>query len=632
MLFSLVGLAATYLHEYSEESLIEYESQAREIVFYGDDTDEAVEASNESEEPELNNDVAAELLGFEPVESVVSLNTPNTTVNFPGVSEVRVSVFVNGVWINVDDNTDSAEIYIPEDTQVTVRATKMHGTVAAMSYTFDSVVWYSGMVLNVPISTIIVSGISSAANVGISQGTWVYTQTPANVGVPNEFNVFDNDQAYNVVIGRTGFHNVIIGNVFAGNHINVATLFYNIEIPAGVTNVRIANANWVDNTVWQSIWTTEGQQPSHVDVITLLRNETAAWLLFDFCCLSNIRIDFYLDGTNPFFPFDLVCDCYVYEPAVHDINIYFFPGINGTGDMATVTWPAGTAFTLPENGFTAPYGYEFYAWFVEGYSDPGGTQHPGDVNIVGLIEWPNTNVHVTALWVPIEEVEELIPLYINVFVSYLLAPEDPYAEWDAAWTLSPNATDWWGPARHYGPFSAYQDLPFNYLVTGNRDKNVAFPESQNTYEFLGWMAIASTELLQLALVDFDPDTGWYIGDLLVGKNDMDLNGAFTILSLAERIAALDEVNENMDLTISLVALWGIKEAGAQAPTPTPPAPPPAAGQQAGALPATGVEGGNIVLWSVLLALAAMGITSSVIMITKVDLKSVAKKLNIKQLY
>ena len=94
-----------------------------------------------------------------------------------------------------------------------------------------------------------------------------------------------------------------------------------------------------------------------------------------------------------------VCEC----PVVNVINIYFFPGENGTGTMATVPWPAGTEFTLPANGFTAPAGYEFYGWFVAGYSDPLGALQPSDVITAGLAAWPNTNVNVTAVWVLIVE-------------------------------------------------------------------------------------------------------------------------------------------------------------------------------------------------------------------------------------
>jgi|GEM_PF-7092709 len=80
------------------------------------------------------------------------------------------------------------------------------------------------------------------------------------------------------------------------------------------------------------------------------------------------------------------------------VTINFEAG-GGTGTMAGETVSVGTTFTLPANGFTAPNGYKFYGWFVEGYSNPLGSLAPGDDVVVGIDPWPGT-VTVTAVWVP----------------------------------------------------------------------------------------------------------------------------------------------------------------------------------------------------------------------------------------
>ena|GEM_PF-5740366 len=86
-------------------------------------------------------------------------------------------------------------------------------------------------------------------------------------------------------------------------------------------------------------------------------------------------------------------------PTTPTVTINFEAG-EGTGTMAGETVVVGTTFTLPANEFTAPNGYKFYGWFVEGYADPLGSLIPGDDIVVGIYPWPGT-VTVTAMWVPI---------------------------------------------------------------------------------------------------------------------------------------------------------------------------------------------------------------------------------------
>ncbi|MCL2408134.1 MAG: InlB B-repeat-containing protein [Oscillospiraceae bacterium] len=242
------------------------------------------------------------------------------TVNFPGVDgvTVRFSTPVTGWQPVTTDATDTYTFNLPPEAvashgNLTVQV--IAGSHNGMSYRFDFPVAdldAGGTVLDVPVLPITVTGISSAANLGVVQDNWVYPMAPAIVGAPNVFNVFANVRQYEVRVGRTGFHTLEGIMTDAGGNVSLIGTFYNIAIPEGVTNVRISNATWVDTTVWQSQWCTEGQGP-HRDVITLLRNNTQAWLTFDYGGRTFSRIPFMLDGTNPF----------------GNMTIVIFPGMTG---------------------------------------------------------------------------------------------------------------------------------------------------------------------------------------------------------------------------------------------------------------------------------------------------------------
>ena len=266
-------------------------------------------------------------------------------------------------------------------------------------------------------------------------------------------------------------------------------------------------------------------------------------------------------------------------------TVYFDSG-DGSGTMSSVDVLRGATFTLPDNAFEAPDGYEFYAWWLSGYSDPLGTAAPGTSIIVG-----NGPVTVLALWTP---------LLRDVFVSYILVDDDDHY----FWTVGANVPG--VPVRHYlVPYNTY----FNFSAT---DKNVVFADSENEYAFLGWAVFVQEGAGLDSYFAFNPD---YL--------DFDTSAPSGTVFIPAPVVPLFDF-ENLEFGIELQAVWVIyeREGGG---TSTPPVTPPAAG----GLPATGIEGGNIVLWSTLLALATMGVVGTVMIISKVDVKKVAKKLNLR---
>jgi len=103
--------------------------------------------------------------------------------------------------------------------------------------------------------------------------------------------VFDNGRLYELRVSAVGYNVFSMPNIAAGADVFL-DLFYRIAIPAGVTNIRISNAGWVDTTVWYAY-------DMQSDVITLMKTNTAATLRFDYNGLSHV-VPFTLNGTNPF--------------------------------------------------------------------------------------------------------------------------------------------------------------------------------------------------------------------------------------------------------------------------------------------------------------------------------------------
>ena len=146
--------------------------------------------------------------------------------------------------------------------------------------------------VDIPVETIIVTGVASGCSLAIVQSDWVYHYAPASIDVQNIFNVFDNGRLYEVRVMREGYSYISVPGIDSGSSVCL-DVFYNITIPQGVTNIKIVNANWVDTTVWYD---------NHLqsDVITLMKNYKEAWVTYDYNGETFSRISFMLDGTNPF--------------------------------------------------------------------------------------------------------------------------------------------------------------------------------------------------------------------------------------------------------------------------------------------------------------------------------------------
>jgi len=329
ILFAMVLLAASAVYAADGEHEFAGQDISGTLVGYGPDyslyNNEASPVADD--ENDLDSSQGYGFGGLMVAPLIVPANAEQITVNFPGIEDVRVSFWVGGGWHHSEERFDnSATVVVPAHTgTIVVQVAK-----GAMSYNFNDVTVYDGMAaLNVPITTVTVSGVSSAANIGISQGDWVYRQAPAVVGSPNVFNVFDNGRPYIVAVGRAGFHNVTFDGIQAGSGINISPLFYNIEIPSGVSGVRIADATWVNTAVWQSVWTTEGQRPYHVDVITLFNNGRPAVLHFTYDGNEHI-FNFVLDGTNPFNNLPV----FGLQPVEGEFGLFAFN--NGNSDNASL--------------------------------------------------------------------------------------------------------------------------------------------------------------------------------------------------------------------------------------------------------------------------------------------------------
>ena len=144
--------------------------------------------------------------------------------------------------------------------------------------------------------TITITGVASACRLAIVGTNWVYDFADAVVGAPNVFNVFDKG-TYEVRVIREGYFSVSYPNIKPGGGLWL-DIFYNVPVPAGVSNIRISNANWVDTTIWHAYYLNS-------DVFTLMKNNGNANLYFKYNNKDYGPIAFKLDGSNPFQGIDL---------------------------------------------------------------------------------------------------------------------------------------------------------------------------------------------------------------------------------------------------------------------------------------------------------------------------------------
>jgi hypothetical protein len=143
-----------------------------------------------------------------------------------------------------------------------------------------------------------VFGIAGECNIGIIQADWVYHVAAAAVGVPNYYRVFDNGKNYTVQLYQPGFYPISItavqNNQYDASHGAAIWAyfnnFYQIQIPAGVTDV------WISSYDWAIRGANEGDQ---IALLMDPRNIRDAGLRYSYQGEVYQR-SFKLDGSNPF--------------------------------------------------------------------------------------------------------------------------------------------------------------------------------------------------------------------------------------------------------------------------------------------------------------------------------------------
>ena len=188
---------------------------------------------------------------------------------------------------------------IEADNLATFGATTIRVRKGGMSYTFNNADAgiEAGDVFEVPVITLRVFGISADCSIGIIQTNWVYNSAAVPGGVQQLYPVFDNGANYTARLSKAGFSNIDSAaaqrTVYDGNeelwiYFNN---FYQIEIPAGVTNVRMQSNNWIVN-------------PANAgDKIALLVDYNAvkaAKMNFEYNGKAFTNVEFMLDGSDPF--------------------------------------------------------------------------------------------------------------------------------------------------------------------------------------------------------------------------------------------------------------------------------------------------------------------------------------------
>ncbi|MCL1822640.1 MAG: hypothetical protein FWG44_00375 [Oscillospiraceae bacterium] len=220
------------------------------------------------------------------------------TVFFPGVEGVILQYYssstgfvqIEGIFNEYGSFIIPEEILAESTGFLLIRVIK-----AGMDYTFFFASWKQLVGVHelfVPVVPLTVTGITTDSSIGIAQHDWVYFPSPAAVGQPNRFNVFDNGNPYLVYIFKEGFYPVIIDNIDVAVNPNVHfDGFYTVSIPDGVSNVWISSNGWA----------VRGANAS--ELITLMadfNNIAEANITFVFNGVTYYAA-FLLDGNDPFY-------------------------------------------------------------------------------------------------------------------------------------------------------------------------------------------------------------------------------------------------------------------------------------------------------------------------------------------
>jgi L-ascorbate metabolism protein UlaG (beta-lactamase superfamily) len=215
------------------------------------------------------------------------------TVNFPGIKAATVQYYTNVAgWQTVGVFDDACNFAIPEEHKATWGATTVQVAKGGMYHTFTLNSLDNNIVLDVPIKTITVVGIAAECSLAIVQNDWVYPYADASVGVANEFLVFGNGKTYEARLSRPGFYPINLPGIDAGKTVNFGSSYiYEVEVPAGVTNV------WISSYDWAVRGANAGEKITlFCDVTGTIRD---AKMRYDYNG-ANHSVDFKLDGKDPF--------------------------------------------------------------------------------------------------------------------------------------------------------------------------------------------------------------------------------------------------------------------------------------------------------------------------------------------
>ena len=214
---------------------------------------------------------------------------------FPGIQGVKLEYYTNVTgWKTVPGGLfyESATFVIPPADRATFGSTTIRAVKNGMYYSqaFTLAELAPVNYVNVPVKVISVDGIGSACSLAIVQNDWVYNWTPAVVGGTHYFNVFDNGRAYEVRLLKDGFYAIIATNVLTDVFFG-PKYFYQIDIPAGVTNLRMQSNNWIYNK--------SGAADPKIALLRDYGKERSASMTFNYNGAAY-SMPFTLNGTNPF--------------------------------------------------------------------------------------------------------------------------------------------------------------------------------------------------------------------------------------------------------------------------------------------------------------------------------------------
>jgi hypothetical protein len=158
---------------------------------------------------------------------VVPYTPPDILVSFSGIDNVEVRYYTNVCgWQTVGVFNDSCRFEIPEEYQATWGATTVQALKGGMWYTISGVVVGGDpLVLDIPVKTITLTGLTAACNLGLAQEDWVYRSAFAAAGATVEYPVFDNNKKYIVHLNKTDLPTIYIPDISAGATVDLAGYF-----------------------------------------------------------------------------------------------------------------------------------------------------------------------------------------------------------------------------------------------------------------------------------------------------------------------------------------------------------------------------------------------------------------------